>query len=240
MSIISCAGVLLNWRRPKNVSKILAGWQVAGLAQGIVWNNNPETQLPAHPWAKVINTRSDFGLYTRFAAACLAQYDCVLIQDDDIELPPDSIRQLFEFWKNDPTILHGIFSRKPKPDGSYAIFGKGEEEVPIVLTRILMTHRRYAADFFHHLPHFSDIQKVCQPFGNGEDIIFSYIARLGANGRLHKTYDLPVIELPAPHAIHHSNPEQHVLHRTKLMRACEEWLCKMQSSARPRLKPQKF
>jgi hypothetical protein len=235
MATIACAGVLLNWKRPRNVRKIVAGWQAAGLAQGIVWNNNPDAQLPAHPWAQVINTRSDMGLYTRFAAACLAHYDCVLIQDDDIALPPDSIRRLFAFWKKEPSILHGIFWRKPNSDGSYALFGKGDEETPIVLTRILMTRRLYAADFFHHLPWFAEIQKSSQPFGNGEDIIFSYIARLGAHGRLHQTHDLPVMELPAPHPIHQSDPQRHVAHRTKLLRACEHWLGEMQIPASPRV-----
>jgi hypothetical protein len=222
--LIACSGVLLNWKRPRNVRRIVAGWQIAGLAEGIIWNNNHRNQLPAHPWAKVINTRSDFGLYTRFAAACLAQNDCVLLQDDDLELPPASIHRLYAFWKQRPELLHGIFWRKPKRDGSYAIFGKGEQETPIVLTRALMAHRRYAAAFFIHAPRFARIQQHSRPFGNGEDIIFSYVARVGAQGKLHRTYDLPLVELPARYGIHHQGSKQHLAHRTKLLRACEEWL----------------
>lgn len=224
MATIACTGVLLNWKRPDNVSRILVSWQAAGLAEGIVWNNNPRKQLPTHPWARVINTRSDLGLYTRFAAACLARTDCVLFQDDDIELPSISLRRLYAFWKHRPELLHGVFWRKPKDDGSYAIFGKGEQETPIVLTRVLMAHRRYAAAFFIQAPRFARIQQGSEPFGNGEDIIFSYVARLGNQGRLHRTHDLPLTELPAPHGIHHRRLKQHMAHRTRVLRACEAWL----------------
>jgi hypothetical protein len=240
--MIPVTGIVLNWKRPGNVLRIVAGWQEAGLAEGIVWNNNPRKPLPPHPWAKVINARQDLGLYTRFAAANLAANGCILLQDDDIELPAASLRKMHRLWKKEPDLLHGIFWRKPKPDGSYAIFGRGEQETPIVLTRALMAHRRYAAAFFAEAPHFSRLQKAGRPQGNGEDIIFSYVARRAARGRLHKTHDLPVIELPAPHGIHHMHGQHHITHRSRLLRACEAWLAGTQhgdedaTGAKPRLR----
>jgi hypothetical protein len=216
-------GVLLNWKRPANVARILSGWQSGGIVdEAIVWNNNPDSSF-RHHWAKVVNAAQDLGLYTRFAAACLARNDCLLIQDDDLELPFDSLERLCDAWQRDPDIIHGVFGRAPKHDGSYARNVGGNAEVPVVLTRVLMAHRRYAAEFFQYAPRFTDIQRDGKPAGNGEDIIFSYVARR-ASGRLNRVHRVPVNELPAPHSIHGRNWKAHVAHRSRLLRACEAWL----------------
>ncbi len=216
-------GVILNWKRPLNVERILHGWRTGGLvAEAIVWNNNPGAPF-RHDWAKVVNAGRDLGLYTRFAAACLAQYECVLIQDDDLELPADSLRQLHAAWQRDPEILHGVFGRAPQPDGSYALKLAGDAEVPIVLTRVLLTARRYAAQFFEAARAFDGIQRDGSPAGNGEDILFSYVVRR-ESGSLHRIHRVPVHELPAPHSIHIRDRNAHVTHRTRLLRACESWL----------------
>ena len=72
--------VMLNWKRPENVARIVAGWRESGLVdEAIVWNNNPDAPLTLDGWARVINTSHNHGLYARFVAACLARNDCVLI-----------------------------------------------------------------------------------------------------------------------------------------------------------------
>ena len=217
-------GVMLNWKRPANVQRIVAGWLAGGLVtEAIVWNNNPNAPLGPITGAKVINAGRDLGLYTRFAAACLAQHECVLIQDDDLELPQPSLAALHAAWQADPAVIHGVFGRTPKPDGSYARNVQGDVEVPVVLTRVLLAHRRYAAQFFEVTPHFSAIQSGGKPQGNGEDILFSYTARR-ASGRLNRVHRVAVTELPAPHSIHGRNWQAHINHRTRLLRACEAWL----------------
>lgn len=216
-------GVILNWKRPANVQRIVAGWRTGGLVtEAFVWNNNGAAPL-RHDWAKVVNAGQDLGLYTRFAAACLAQHECVLIQDDDLELPVESLRMLFAAWERDPDIVHGVFGRAPKPDGSYARNIGGNADSPVVLTRVLLAPRRYASQFFQVAPTFDDIQLNGRPSGNGEDIIFSYVARR-ASGRLNRVHHVAVNELPAPHSIHGRSWKQHIAHRTRLMRACEAWL----------------
>jgi hypothetical protein len=48
-------GVILNWKRPTNVARILSGWQASGVvSEAIVWNNNPAATF-RHPWANVVN-----------------------------------------------------------------------------------------------------------------------------------------------------------------------------------------
>ncbi len=217
-------GVILNWKRPTNVQRIVAGWFAGGLVtEALVWNNNPDAPLGPIAGAKVINAGQDLGLYTRFAAACLAGHECVLIQDDDLELSPASLAALHAAWLSDSAVIHGVFGRTPKPDGSYARNVQGDAEVPVVLTRVLLAHRRYAASFFKVAPMFTEIQSGGRPAGNGEDILFSYIARRDS-GRLNRVHRVAVTELPAPHSIHGRNWQSHINHRTRLLRACEAWL----------------
>ena len=224
-------GVLLNWKRPANVARILSGWQAGTIVtEAIVWNNNPAATF-SHPWANVVNASQDLGLYTRFAAACLAKNDCVLIQDDDLELPAESLLTLVDAWRSDPEILHGVFGRAPKPDGSYARNIGGDNEAPIVLTRALVSHRRYCARFFQVAPTFDAVQREGRPAGNGEDIVFSYVVRQ-ASGRLNQVHRVAVNELPAPNSIHGRDWQGHVAHRTRLLRACEAWLRGTQSENR--------
>lgn len=217
-------GIILNWKRPVNVQRIVAGWIAGGIVtEAIVWNNNPDAPLRPIAGAKVINAGQDLGLYSRFAAACLAQHECLLIQDDDLELPPASLATLHAAWQADPNVIHGVFGRTPKPDGSYARNVQGDAEVPVALTRVLFAHRRYAARFFEVVPRFAELQREGRPAGNGEDIIFSYTARK-ASGRLNRVHRVAVTELPAPHSIHGRNWQAHINHRTRLLRACEAWL----------------
>ena len=216
-------GVILNWKRPANVTRIVNGWRSGGIVtEAIVWNNNPAERF-RHDWAKVINAEQDLGLYTRFAAACLARHECILIQDDDIELPADTLSALHDAWRQDPDVLHGIFGRRPKVDGSYDPRNVASGEVPVVLTRALVASRRYAPDFFDVAPQFEAIQREGMPVGNGEDILFSYTA-MRFTGRLNRVHRLSVTELPAPHSIHGRNWSAHLAHRSRLMRACEAWL----------------
>ena len=98
-----------------------------------------------------------------------------------------------------------------------------DAESPIVLTCVLIAHRRYAPQFFQVAPTFDEVQREGKPAGNGEDIIFSYVA-MSESGRPNRVHRVAVNELPAPHSIHGRNWKGHVAHRTRLLRACEAWL----------------
>lgn len=226
------SAVVLSWRRPDNVRRIVDGWRADGLVdEAIVWNNNPDAPF-THDWATVVNSSSDLGLYTRFAAVALARHPAVLVQDDDLLLPSATLAGLLEAWSAQPRILHGLFGRGARPDGSYGRAIRGDATAPIVLTRALVTHQRHAARFFHAAPHFADVQATSSPYGNGEDIIFSYAVRRWS-GRRHRVHDLPCEELPADHAIHGRDWPAHVAHRTRLMQACEAWLDAPPTPPRP-------
>lgn len=224
------SAVILNWARPRNIDRILASLASGGVVDDvIVWNNRAESPYWPHPPAtgslavRVVNCSADFGLYTRFAAGLFAKNECVLIQDDDIELPAASLSTLYSAWTADPLILHGIFGRAPRHDGSYARAIRGEAECPVVLTRAVLTHRSNFAEFFRLAPMFDEIQRNSQPHGNGEDIIFSYVA-MNRSGRKNRIHSVAKLELPDTDSMNGRDRAAHVAHRSRVLRACEAWL----------------
>lgn len=220
---MALSAVILNWKRPENVRLIVDSLKQLELIDDvIVWNNNPAAVFEQRD-AKIVNASHDFGLYTRFAAVCLARHEAVLIQDDDLLLPQETVERLFETWHGNPATLHGIFGRAPRRDGSYGRRISKSGRAPIVLTRALITKRVYGADFFRYCTQFADLQQKGNPLGNGEDIIFSYVV-MHESGKLNHIHRFPFTELPSPYAIHDRNWQEHRSHRTLIMEACEKWL----------------
>jgi hypothetical protein len=222
MTRLPITGIVLNWRRPENVRAIVATLSPI-VEEMIVWNNNP-AELFLDSSAKTINCSSDFGLYTRFIAALLAQNDTIWMQDDDLLAPLDTVRAVYESWQRRPDNVHGLFGRKPGEDCQYN-FVNATGECPIVLTRGCMFHRQLAIDFFRVAgdPRILAVRELCVEMGciehNGEDILLSYVARI-KNGKTNVAHDLPVTELPEG-ADRISASPAHMNARTAMVRACE-------------------
>lgn len=215
-------GVLLNWKRPNNVRRILASWRAGGVVTAaIVFSNNGPVK---DGWATVIQANRDCGLYSRFAAALLAKTNCVLWQDDDLLLPTMTLHKLSCEYLTYPDVLHGVFGRAPGKDGGYS-GTNARGLVPVVLTRVVMGHRRHAVNFFRYADQWATVQLDGAPGGlPHDDILFSYGAVHTNHGRLNRVHALPVEELPAPHAIHARHGwDSHAAYRDKLMRTYEEW-----------------
>lgn len=226
MMLMMIAAVMLSWKRPDNVARIVDSWQqVPEITERIIWNNNPDVNLGGIS-ATLIDASGNMGVYPRFAAGCLARNRIILTQDDDLVLPPETISRLFSEWQRDPDIIHGIFGRDPNPDGTYArgrLAGRGRSrDVCMVLTRAMIFRREYCGDFFSDLrSQFDPVQESGRPYGNGEDILLSYLVRK-RTGRLNRIHGVSWKELPAPHAIY--TQRGHKQHRTRVLQACEEWL----------------
>lgn len=217
------SSMLLNWKRPANSRQIISGWEQSSLITEVfVWNNDIATSVRTlNASALTVDASANAGVYPRFLLPCLATNECVLIQDDDLLIPEDTIARLYCHWKRDPYVIHGIFGRNRRSDGTYGAAVLGDREAPVILTRIAMLHRMYFSLFWSCVNDFRAIQRAAIPKGNGEDIIMSYVVRRHS-GRLNKVHRLKVIELPAPYAI--CDLETHYLHRTRLMHFCEQWL----------------
>ena len=220
--------VSLHWKRTTNTHLIISSLQDHPLvSEVIVWNNNPETHLRCSDGIRVVNSSEDFGLNTRFASALLAVNDCILTVDDDILPDLTTVDSLFQYWKNEPEVLHTLHGRRPTEENEYCENVNGQPlwaspqyaEAEMSLTRCTMYHKQHAVRYF-------DLQsKVRENRGhstlhNGEDIILSYIAR-SVSGKMNRVYDLPNAELAAPHSIHLR--AGHKEFRTDLMRRCQRF-----------------
>ncbi|MEM1368436.1 MAG: hypothetical protein AAGG02_10545 [Cyanobacteria bacterium P01_H01_bin.15] len=170
---------------------------------------------------QVISARNDPGLLFRLSAALMANNECVLHVDDDIEVLPETIRHLYESWQEAPSLCHGVFGRS-------IIQGKYDKEdqfgdVDIVLTRCCMSHRANNAIALWLANKIPVRHSV--PEGNGEDIILSYAARANS-GELNRAYPLMVKELiryesrEANRQIHR-RWKGHWEHRTWMAQACQ-------------------
>lgn len=212
--------VLLSWQRTPSVRRICAQLAGYGLVdEVIVWNNNPaeRLELPG-PKLRAINSSSDLGLFTRFAAASLARNPCILFHDDDLEASEAVLNQLHVQWSRRPEVCHTLFGRNSSAAGEYTTnlaFGP----VEIALTRYTMVHRRICIHALARTPQFADLPGV--PVGNGEDIILSYAA-MDTSGRANQAHRLPANELGQDAASIHLRYPAHIAHRTRIIRRCRE------------------
>lgn len=212
--------VILNWKRTEQLRIIcseLNSFQLVG--EIIVWNNNQEIHLELdEEKAKVVNCSEDFGLFTRFAAASLSKYPCILYHDDDLKAPESTLTTLYDKWKQKPDLCHSLFGRITR-NGKY-FHRNTYGPVRIVLTRYVMVHRKAAVHALTKTPEFSDMPGV--PVGNGEDIILSHAA-MDLSGKLNQAYNLESENLIEENevSIHKRYPD-HIKHRSKIIRRCKK------------------
>ncbi|PYR29827.1 MAG: hypothetical protein DMF90_28990 [Acidobacteria bacterium] len=218
--------VILNWRRRANVDEILSTLaDIDAIDERIVWNNNP-TVVYSQTDAVVINSGRNFGCDARYAIATLARNECVLFADDDLVLPAETISALYAAWLAEPEVVHGLYPRVARPDGSYARWLNEEPgyagcRTIILAGRATMFSRSLLPAFVEARNH-ADVKSIRDRFeteggcpNNGDDIVMSYAA-FWRNGRLNRGHSLPVIDLSSPHAVS-AHPTHHVL-REQLMR----------------------
>jgi hypothetical protein len=233
--------IMLSWDRIANVRKLLERYRNFGrVSEIIVFNNNPRHDLRDTIKAIdreiiLIQSNTDLGMYTRFAAAGLAVNDCILFLDDDIFVPESTVDDLYEKWMEHPRSCHGTHGRSVnrgyRPRDHYG-------RVKVVLTRCLMTSREVCLHAFQHSSSFLDLESI--PNGNGEDIILSYSAIL-LSGDLNWAYHLAFDNLEGwkmPEntsglAIHQRWP-QHYVHRQAVVERCEALLVEQRETLKKR------
>ena len=213
--------IVLNWKRPQNMPRILDSLRQSDLVtEIIVWNNNPETVFTAGNDIIVVNTSRDLGLNTRFAAALLARNDAILFLDDDMVLAPDKIEQLYLNWKETPDVCHAAYGRRCGAGPYNKVDAWGE--VDVVLTKAVIVHRGICLRATVNTQILSDLPG--RPDGNGEDILLSFTA-MSMSGKPNQTHNLSVTEEPQDPKIAISKREPtHFEHRTKVLERCRKVL----------------
>jgi hypothetical protein len=217
---VTASLLLLNWKRPANLMRIVAAEAAyKNVAEIVVFNNNAAAPFHyPHPKIKVLNASADFGLRVRWILAALAKSECLIFQDDDILLPESTIRAFIDEVGRDGQRVYSLHGRNPRPDGQYDP-AVSEGEVEIALTRAAAIHRSLVPLIFQSEEAFRAAGFEL-PLNNGEDIFLSYCitARFGKKP---KVLRLPFADLPSPHAL--SSRPEHIKERTNLVRQCKRF-----------------
>ncbi|MDE2447592.1 MAG: hypothetical protein KGO22_01380, partial [Gammaproteobacteria bacterium] len=168
--------VILNWQRPANVRAILDCYVAyRRVSQIIVWNNNGgQTFTYDHPKVRVIHS-AELGLNTRWAAALLAENDCVIVADDDLIADEAAIEGLIENNRHDPDRAYTLHGRNPTPANDYALHVehvREPTEAMMHLTRLTCLARQHVAHYFVALEELG--LRIDPATGGGEDIVMSF------------------------------------------------------------------
>ncbi|MCL4481034.1 MAG: hypothetical protein M1445_00170 [Bacteroidetes bacterium] len=219
--------VMLSWNRVDNVVNFINYYSSYKLIDEIiVFNNNNKFDLRNIQNNKLILIESskDMGLYTRFAAAGLANNECIMHCDDDLFIPEDTVNRLYEYWSQSPQLCHGTQGRFVINDYNMnEVFG----EVQIVLTRCMLVSRANCLSAFKFALNFEDLYS--EPKGNGEDIMLSFIS-ISNSGKLNRSYNLPFYD-----CIDKNNDDglpiaicrrwkKHIEHRSIVVKRCKSLL----------------
>lgn len=111
---MSVCAILLSYKRPQNMDRILRQTaEVAEISRIVLSNNNPEINIfdwidpTAYPVEVIQQERRC--LYTkRFDIASRLDHDYFFCPDDDVFLSPQQISFLIDKLKRDPAVPHGM------------------------------------------------------------------------------------------------------------------------------------
>jgi len=188
--------VILNFSRPEYIkNNIIPALDKIDLIDEIIISHGKEKTYFESNSKKVKNFKDwgknnqKFGLTLRFVSASKVRNEAVIIMDDDIIPSLYAVQILYEKFNQEKDRLYGLYGRRLEGENKYSkdnVFG----QVPIVLTRCLITHRELARYFltkFRNLE--NDMIKNSKPYWNGEDILFSLLS-IEKYGKLPQSVDL--------------------------------------------------
>ena len=148
--------ILLNWKRPANVRRIVRAYICfSRIDEIIIWNNNPATKLRLGIRDEKIKYFESHNHFTvsRYAATLFSRNEDILFHDDDLIFTEQQIERLFDVHLAYPKCIIGCFGRNLE-NGAYIkkyFFGK----VDIILGRIMLFRRELVANFIKNCPPYS-------------------------------------------------------------------------------------
>ena len=221
--------VIMNYSRPQMVMQLAQNYATyVCLDHILVVDCQPgRLALAASDRLTTVTITPDPGLYARFAAAALARSSPVIVIDDDLMAPLESLAALIAEWQKEPDVVHGVFGRKVDAERRYVMQEiRPPSPVSIVLTRFLAASPDLCA---RALANGARIVRELPglPKGNGEDIVLSLTAMAEAR-KPNRIHAIPVCEL-----LPYSDPDAisvrwpgHAEHRTAVVRWCLTHLLK--------------
>lgn len=193
---MSISVIILNFNRPEYIKyNIIPALNKINLIDEIIISHGREETFFTTNCSKVKHLKhwgkynQMYGLALRFISAQEAKNNDIIIMDDDIIPPEKTILTLHDMYKKDKERIYGIYGRYLDEKNEYVIdnvFG----EVPIVLTRFLLTHKEFCTYFLENFRLIENsLIKESKPYWNGEDILFSLLS-IKKYGKLPKAVDL--------------------------------------------------
>jgi glycosyltransferase involved in cell wall biosynthesis len=177
--------VIMNFHRPHIVKRILDMMVIyTNVAQIIVSNGKKETAISyVHPKVTIFDdvaVNEVHGLDLRFLRMLRCDSEDVILIDDDILVEENELYRLLVEYEKDPHRIVGFWGRncKKSTNGIKYTTQDAYGDVETVLTKILVCKRRLGYIFFHCKPLVEEIYRQGSPYGNGEDILFSFITSL--------------------------------------------------------------
>ena len=225
--------VILNYDRPDNVENLILPFieKYQSIDEIIISHGKESTSfnytsvhcriVHRHDWGKV---DQKYGVARRFLAALDAKNNTILMLDDDVLLPEETLNQLHEMSQQRPEIIHGLTGKTFSKAFKYwpnAYYG----DVPVVLTSCALFPKHLIEKTVDQLDLCDDFFKDNTPkvHWNGEDIFISLVA-VKLNNCLNKAYPLDyssITELGGDRrfiAISSTPRDHHYSHRTQFVR----------------------
>lgn len=231
---------LLSWKRIQNIKDIVDEYIFHDdlIDEIIIWNNNPDEHIEFkgddYSIVKVINCKNpeDFGLITRFCVGTLSKNPMIVLHDDDLILPEESLIKLRDEWEKEPNCFHTFFGRSPNEDNEYSIAIKeGKAEI---CGRCYVIDRKLCGLVLHEYWNLEEDERQLI-HTKGDDILASYVLT-HYTGNLHSVHNIPYIQLDDSFAlsfgesrpekpleeIHGKDIERWYEYRTEMMRFCQK------------------
>ena len=170
--------IILSWKRSSNFKTILDEYCKKPNVDEIIISQGHKDFPVKYDDPKVTvindtNLNNSYGLNLRFLNGLSARNNSLIYTDDDVLVKRLSFKKVTDAYEKNPNRIAGIAGR---PINGYEDF-KNEVGNEIILTKFLITNKEVLRLYFVLFPFFHDIFKKATPFGNGEDILLSLIAR---------------------------------------------------------------
>lgn len=156
--------IILNWKRPHNVSRIMQAYLTySRFDEIILWNNNPKCNFTiTNEKIKYFTSENQFTI-SRYAAIFFARNNDIMFHDDDLFLTEVQIEKLFEAHLAHPKSIIGCFGRNLNNGRYVKHYSYGR--VDVILGRVMLFEKKIIANFIRDCPVFGGALE--------DDILFS-------------------------------------------------------------------
>lgn len=201
--------IMLNYKRPDNSIKIINAVKTFKyIDEIIISNGNLDTAINNTSLdtgnslndEKVViyddfnRLNSVYSLDLRFISALRAKNENIIVIDDDVYITEDELYKIVTEYNKNTRRIVGKWARNIHK-GVYE-YKDVNSNCDIVLTKLLICKRNLLSLFFICKPLIEHIYKNGIPYGNGEDIFFSFIVSIYYNSKNYAMNHIITKDLP--------------------------------------------